>query len=79
MKVFLTVTIICLIIIVLFLGTILGVLFILKDDKDFCLDSGICTKGQVVKTKYGKIEITKENCQKYNWTWNEERKYCKLK
>ena len=79
MKVFLTSTIICLIIIVLFLGTILGILFILKDDKDFCLDSGICIKGQVINTEYGKIEITKESCQKYNWIWNEERKYCKLK
>lgn len=48
-------------------------------DIDDCLDSGSCAEGLFINTEYGKIEITKENCQKYNWTWNEERKYCKLK
>ncbi len=51
----------------------------MKDDKDFCLDSGICTQGQLINTEYGKIQINKENCLKYNWTWNEERKYCQLR
>lgn len=79
MKVFIIVTIICIIIGILFLGTILGVLFIFKDDKDFCLDSGICTQGQLINTEYGTTEINKQNCLKYNWVWNEEQKYCKLK
>ena len=48
-------------------------------DIDDCLDSGACAEGLFINTEYGKIEITKENCQKYNWTWNEKRKYCKLK
>lgn len=51
----------------------------MKDDKDFCLDSGICTQGQLINTEYEKIQINKENCLKYNWTWNEERKYCQLR
>ncbi len=79
MKVFLIATIICLIIIVLFLGTILGILFIFKDNKDFCLDSGICTQGQLINTQYGTIEINERNCLKYNWIWNEKQQYCKLK
>ena len=48
-------------------------------DIDDCLDSGSCAEGLFINTEYGKIEITKENCQKYNWTWNEKIKYCKLK
>lgn len=79
MKVFLVVTIICLLIGISFLGTILGTLFILKDNKDVCLDSGICVQGQLINTEYGITEINKQNCQKYNWNWNEEQKYCKLK
>lgn len=47
-------------------------------DIDDCLDSGSCSEGLFINTEYGKIEINKENCLKYNWTWNEERKYCQL-
>lgn len=79
MKFFLTVIITCLIISILFLGAILGVMYILKDDKDFCLDSGICIQGQIIKTEYEKVEINEQNCLKYNWIWNEKQKYCKLK
>lgn len=48
-------------------------------DIDDCLDSGACAEGLFINTEFGKIEINKENCLKYNWTWSEERKYCKLK
>lgn len=47
-------------------------------DIDDCLDSGYCSEGLSINTEYGTIEINKENCLKYNWTWNEEQKYCKL-
>ncbi len=79
MKIFLTVIITCLIISILFLGAILGVMYVLKDDKDFCLDSGICIQGQIINTEYEKVEINEQNCLKYNWIWNEKQKYCKLK
>ena len=55
MKIFLTVIITCLIISILFLGAILGVMYVLKDDKDFCLDSGICIQGQIINTEYKNI------------------------
>lgn len=48
-------------------------------DIDDCLDSGTCAEGLFINTEYGKVEINKENCLKYNWTWNEEQQYCKLK
>ena len=35
-------------------------------DIDDCIDSGSCAEGLFINTEYGKIEITKENCQKYN-------------
>ena len=43
---------------------------------DVCLDSGLCAKDLEVNTEYGLIKINKENCLKYNWKWNEKRKYC---
>lgn len=48
-------------------------------DIDDCLDSETCAEGLFINTEYGKVEINKENCLKYNWTWNEEQQYCKLK
>lgn len=40
-------------------------------DIDGCLDSGDCAEGLFINTEYGKIEINKENCLKYNWICNE--------
>ena len=45
---------------------------------DVCLDSGLCAKDLEVNTEYGLIKINKENCLKYNWKWNEKKKYCNI-
>lgn len=50
----------------------------LSDDLDFCLDSGICAENLELNTEFGKIIINKENCLKYNWEWNEKKRFCKL-
>ena len=50
-----------------------------KSDFDFCLDTGCCKEGLIVNTEYGKIEINKQNCQQYDWNWDEEFRRCQLK
>lgn len=72
-----TFTIIALNFLILFI-LILGIFYVIKDDKDICLDSGICKEGLDVNTQYGTITITKENCIKYNWFWNDEKRICKV-
>lgn len=57
---------------------ILGIFYIIKDDLDFCLDSGICAEGIEINTKYGLVKINKENCLKYGYQWNDYRKDCNL-
>ena len=57
---------------------IFGVFYVIKDDKDICLDSGICREGLIINTQYGEISINKENCIKYNWIWNDEKRFCKI-
>ena len=57
---------------------IFGVFYVIKDDKDICLDSGICREGLIINTQYGEISINKENCIKYNWFWNDEKRFCKI-
>lgn len=57
---------------------IFGVFYVIKDDKDICLDSGICREGLIINTQYGEISINKENCIKYNWLWNNEKRFCKI-
>ncbi len=57
---------------------IFGVFYVIKDDKDICLDSGICREGLIINTQYGEISINKENCIKYNWLWNDEKRFCKI-
>ena len=48
------------------------------DDKDSCLDTGICKQGLEVNTEYGLIKINKETCTQYNWQWIEEYKICNI-
>ena len=55
------------------------ILFLYKDDKDFCLDSGICAENLQLNTDYGLITITEESCKKYNWKWDSKRHYCNTK
>ena len=57
---------------------IFGVFYVIKNDKDICLDSGICREGLIINTQYGEISINKENCIKYNWLWNDEKRFCKI-
>lgn len=57
---------------------IFGVFYVIKDDKDICLDGGICREGLIINTQYGEISINKENCIKYNWLWNNEKRFCKI-
>ncbi len=48
--------------------------------KDTCLDIGICKEGLEIRNAEGNIvKINKENCLKYNWSWNEERKSCDVR
>ncbi len=57
----------------------LSLFFLLKIiNTDVCLDSGLCTENLEVNTEYGLIKINKENCLKYNWKWNEKKKYCNM-
>ena len=46
--------------------------------KDTCLDTSICKEGLEINTEYGLIKINKENCLKYNWVWDNEKKSCNL-
>jgi len=65
--------------IICFLIFIFLFLLFYKDDKDYCLDSGICTENLQLNTKYGLITITEESCKKYNWKWNSKRRYCNVR
>lgn len=48
-------------------------------ESDYCIEDGDCEEGRVINTeKYGKVEINKENCLKYHWTWYNKQKYCKV-
>ena len=46
---------------------------------NLCLDMNICYEGHEINTEYGRIKITKKNCEKYYWIWNDERKWCDLR
>ena len=57
----------------------LSLIFLLQIiNTDVCLDSGLCAENLKVNTEYGLIKINKENCLKYNWKWNEKKKYCNM-
>lgn len=49
------------------------ILFLYKDDKDFCLDSGICAENLQINTEYGLIKKSEETCNKYNWKWDSKK------
>ena len=49
------------------------------DDKDYCLDNGICKEGLELNTEFGLIKINQENCIKYNWIWDSKTKTCNTK
>ena len=50
----------------------------ITDDKDFCLDTGICAENLQLNTEYGLITINEETCNKYHWKWDAKRHYCNL-
>ena len=68
--------IIILFILIYFIYLILTTL--IEIDEDTCLDSSICKEGLEISTEYGLVKINKENCLKYNWTWNDKKKSCNL-
>ncbi len=43
---------------------------------NMCVDIGICKEGLSVSTEDGRIIISKENCLKYGWVWDEGSKSC---
>lgn len=45
-------------------------------DFDTCIDMNYCAEGLEINTKHGLMKVNKENCLKYNYEWNEQRKYC---
>ncbi len=51
----------------------------LTDDKDACLDIGICKEGLQLNTEHGLITINKETCLKYNWEWRDDWKDCHIR
>ncbi len=65
----------------IFLLILLCLLFIgyATDDKDACLDTGICKKGIKINTEYGLIKVNKENCLKYSWKWDKESQTCNMR
>ena len=68
------------VVLIITLGSVIN-LFLAEywfNDKDFCLDTGVCTEGLELNTEHGRIKINKENCLKYNYKWNDERKTCNL-
>ena len=74
-KIFLKFTILLIIIIyVIYISIISSTGF----DKDVCLDSSVCKEGLEINTEYGLVKINKENCLKYNWVWDNEKKSCNL-
>lgn len=50
----------------------------LFDDKDSCLDIGICKQGLEINTQYGVVTINEKNCAKYNWKWDKKTKSCNI-
>ena len=47
-------------------------------DMEFCLDTRRCSEGLEVNTEHGKVKINKDNCLKYDWKWDDSRKWCNL-
>lgn len=49
-------------------------------DLDMCYDNAICSENiEINYAGYGKILITRENCLRYGWGWNEEKRFCNIR
>ena len=60
---------------VIFLGAYFS--FFISDEKDACLDSGVCKAGLSLKMNDGKeITISKHTCIQYNGQWREKYSDC---
>ncbi|MBQ9246357.1 hypothetical protein IJ182_08835 [bacterium] len=70
---------------VILIAVIAGISFVLLfnyiyDDKDACLDSGVCNEGLTLRMNDGKeIIINKDTCIQYNGEWREKRRDCILR
>ena len=40
------------------------------------MDMGICAENIELNTEFGRIIINKENCLKYNWQWDDKKRFC---
>lgn len=50
------------------------------DDRDACLDSGVCKEGLTLRMNDGKeIIINKDTCKQYNGEWREKYNDCYFK
>ncbi len=59
---------------------IFATLFIfVYDDKDACLDSGICKEGLPLNVEGRQIIVNEKTCKEENGNWIEKRKTCKFK
>lgn len=47
-------------------------------DFETCFDIGVCREGLEIKTRHGLMKVNKENCLKYNYVWNDKKKYCEM-
>jgi len=45
---------------------------------DYCIEDGDCEEGRIIYHNDNEIIINKDNCLKYNWEWNEKKRFCKL-
>ena len=46
---------------------------------DYCIEDGDCEEGRIIYHNDKEILINKENCLKYNWEWNEKKRFCKVR
>lgn len=63
-------------IITMFLWQLLQLIF---DEKDFCLDTGVCKEGATIYVENGEaIVVNKASCLKNNGIWDNKTRHCKF-
>ena len=51
----------------------------LNDDKDICLDTGICKEGLIINTENGQITVNENTCAENKGKWINKDKACMFK
>lgn len=49
------------------------------NDNLMCIDNSVCKEGEIIKTAQVEFIINRENCNKFNYYWNEKNKTCDLR